>query len=91
MIIISMGAGLGNQMFEYAFYQALCRQYPNTEIKVDTKYAFPKAHNGIELFNIFNITPIEASLEEIKKLVGFYHLKGDDEFNHYESGENRQF
>lgn len=77
MIIISMGAGLGNQMFEYSFYEALCRQYPNTEIKVDTKYAFPRAHNGIELFNIFNIKPKEASLEEIKKLVGLYPLKGD--------------
>lgn len=28
MIIVSIGGGLGNQMFEYAFYEMLKHKYP---------------------------------------------------------------
>ena len=77
MIIISIGAGLGNQMFEYAFYRQLIRRYPDTEIKVDTRYAFPMAHNGIEIFKIFNLKADTASLSEVKRLVGYYPFAGD--------------
>lgn len=74
MYIISMGGGLGNQMFEYAFYVHLKEKYPNIEIKLDTKYAFPISHNGIELFKIFNLTPHQAEWKEVKRLVRNYPI-----------------
>ena len=38
MKIIKIIGGLGNQMFQYAFYLALKNRYPNEEIKV--RYQF---------------------------------------------------
>ena len=78
MIIISMGAGLGNQMFEYAFYLRLKHLYPDRLIKVDTKYAFPYAHNGIELFDLFSLHPMVATKEEVLKLASRHVLNGDE-------------
>ena len=72
-----MGAGLGNQMYEYAFYLQLKNLYPAQEIKVDTKYAFPYAHNGIELFNIFSIIPSTATKEEVLNLASRHILNGE--------------
>lgn len=69
MIIVSMGGGLGNQMFEYAFYYKLKKIYPNQIIKLDTRYAFPKAHNGIEVEKIFNLCSEKASRGEVKELI----------------------
>lgn len=77
MIIVSMGAGLGNQMYEYAFYLHLKELYPNIEIKVDTKYAFPVAHNGIEIFDIFNLKAYEATIYEVRQLTKGYCLNGE--------------
>ncbi len=77
MIIISMGEGLGNQMFEYAFYTHIKKQYPNQEIKVDTTYAFEYIHNGIEIFDVFHLkTPPIAMREEVLKLARGYLLYG---------------
>lgn len=69
MIIVSVGAGLGNQMFEYALYYKLKKKYPTQIIKLDTKYAFPKAHNGIEVEKIFNLQSEKADRNEVKKLI----------------------
>ena len=69
MIIVSMGAGLGNQMFEYSFYTKLKKLYPDQKILFDAQYAFPPAHNGIEVFDIFGLKAEYACLKEIKKLV----------------------
>ena len=35
MFIISMGGGLGNQMFEIAFYYSLKQRYPNATQRVN--------------------------------------------------------
>lgn len=77
MIIVSMGGGLGNQMFEYAFYLQLKTLYPNEEIKVDTRYVFPVSHNGIELFDIFGIIPVVATKEDVLSLTKGYKLYGE--------------
>ena len=77
MIIISMGAGLGNQMFEYAFYRQIKHLFPEQEVKVDTQYAFPLAHNGIEVFDIFNLDAPIASLDEVRRLASTHYLNGD--------------
>lgn len=74
MIIVSMGAGLGNQMFEYSFYTKLKKLYPDQKILFDAQYAFPPAHNGIEVFDIFGLKAEYACLKEIKKLVWNYPI-----------------
>ena len=68
MIIISLGQGLGNQMFQYAFGCGLKEKFPAIEIKYDTNYAFPRAHNGVELDRIFGIELNECTYEEVKSL-----------------------
>lgn len=78
MFIISMGAGLGNQMFEYAFYTHLKMLYPLVKIKVDTEFAFPKAHNGIEIFDIFGVSAEKATKAEVLCLTSGYGLNGDE-------------
>jgi len=56
MIIVEFCGGLGNQMFQYAFYKALKYTYPTIKIKADlNNYKTNKYHNGFELFKIFNI------------------------------------
>lgn len=69
MIIVSIGSGLGNQMFEYSFYYKLKKVYPNQIIKLDVKYAFPIAHNGIEVEKIFNLHSEKAKQAEVKTLI----------------------
>lgn len=77
MFIISMGGGLGNQMYEVAFYLSMKRRYPNSTIKMDKKYAFLQSHNGIEVFDIFGINVEFATYKEVKKLTGLYPLSGE--------------
>ena len=77
MIIVSMGAGLGNQLFEYAFYTSLKLHYPEQNVKLDTHYAFPLAHNGIEIFNIFNLEKQIATKEEVLSLTRGHYLTGE--------------
>lgn len=52
--IIKFDGGLGNQMFEYAFYKALRLKFPFALYAFDT-YASDISHNGYELETIFNI------------------------------------
>lgn len=55
MKIITFQAGLGNQIFQYAYYLHLCKIFPN-----ETFYGFYpkralKAHNGLEICQWFDI------------------------------------
>lgn len=70
MIIISIGGGLGNQMFEYAFYEMMKKQYPNEEIKLDIMHIFGPAHNGYEIEKIFQLHAGDCDLKELRKLSG---------------------
>lgn len=65
-------------MFQYALYYKLKKLYPTQSIKLDTEYAFPKAHNGIEVERIFNLQSEKASRSEVKELID-RKLVGEDE------------
>lgn len=57
MLIVAIEGGLGNQMFQYAFFLALQNYYKQTEIKIDLGLINPKMHNGYELQRLFHINP----------------------------------
>lgn len=62
MIKVNFSGGLGNQMFQYAFFLWLKHNYPNINIKLDLDaYKGNKYHTGFELKRIFNI-PQKVSL-----------------------------
>jgi len=68
MIIVEFCGGLGNQMFQYAFYKTLKYTYSAIKIKADLhNYKINKYHNGFELFNIFNIHLDKATIWECIK------------------------
>lgn len=67
MKIVWIKGGLGNQMFQYAFFEAMKKKYEN--VKLDTSSIINyKKHNGFELTNIFNIKYDECSIKEVERL-----------------------
>jgi len=72
MLVVSIGYGLGNQMFEYAYVQKLRSLYPDYEILIDTEYAIPKAHNGYELNRIFWINERQCTIQDFYRLSAEY-------------------
>lgn len=55
MKIIYIFDGLGNQMFQYAFYKKMKKLYKNVYGNLDSFKRDKKIHNGYELYNIFGI------------------------------------
>lgn len=77
MIIVQFTSGLGNQMFQYAFYRFLQELYPNVEVKADLNWFHGhKEHNGYELESIFarednpDFHIEKASIRDILKVTG---------------------
>ena len=74
MKIVNFIGGLGNQMFEYAFYIALKNAHPDETIKCCTRgFKGYKLHNGLEIQKIFGVSFQEASLQDLAKLAYPYY------------------
>ena len=91
MIIVSIGGGLGNQMFQYAYYTNLKTLNPDETIKLDMYNIFPQAHNGYEIERVFNLKAEECSVEEVNRLSDYYSLRGKNyRINRYLYGLRRK-
>ncbi|MGE4586729.1 MAG: alpha-1,2-fucosyltransferase [Mangrovibacterium sp.] len=55
MIIIRLRSGLGNQMFQYAFFKQMQYWHGADQVKLDISTYHWNAHNGREIDKIFNI------------------------------------
>lgn len=74
MIIIKFYGGLGNQMFQFSFYDKLIQM--GFDVKGDISYySRVECHTGFELENIFKINIIKANDNEIKRLTHFTRNK----------------
>ncbi len=62
--VVEIGGGLGNQMFQYAFYLKLKTLKPIVKLDVSF-YENEWVHNGYELQKIFNITPEYCSSNDL--------------------------
>lgn len=78
MIIVRFGAGLGNQMLQYATYLSMKKRYPNAIVKADIRsYNISRVHNGLELERIF---PIKLEVAhgkrsgKVSKLGRYFHF-----------------
>jgi len=67
MNIVRITSGLGNQIFQYAFYCALKNNIPDTKMDI-SEFRYRKHHYGYELEKVFNIRPDYASKKECNKL-----------------------
>lgn len=73
MFVVCFGDGLGNQMFQYAFYVALKHNYPNNNVKMDIFYIYGgHIHNGFELNTVFGI-PIDECDHKIALALSDYY------------------
>lgn len=67
MFIISVDGGLGNQMFEYAFFLSMKSHYKDSKVYLDTSFLGETVHNGYELERVFGIKAPMAQTEDIIK------------------------
>lgn len=67
MMIIKVIGGLGNQMFQYAFYRQLKSEFKDVKLDLSAFETY-NLFNGYELNKIFNVKEDIASKDEIKKL-----------------------
>lgn len=74
MIIIQFWFGLGNQMFEYAFYKKMCKIYDRS--RVVAHWQSGGDHYGYELEKAFNIHLPFATPNQVAKSSNFYPTNG---------------
>ncbi len=67
MLIIRLMGGLGNQMFQYALYEAFLNKGKAAKIDLSW-YTRAREHNGYELSNVFDLTPYLSDYNEAKKI-----------------------
>lgn len=65
--VVEIGGGLGNQMFQYAFYLKLKVHFPGTKIDI-SHYEEHPAHNGYELQKVFSVTPGYCTMDDLQLL-----------------------
>lgn len=86
-LIVKFQGGLGNQLYDYAFYEWLKREYPEYSVLADLSYfKIRMAHDDLGSWNIFSKMKLDlASNWEIFKSSGqipiFYGGKGADRLN----------
>lgn len=69
MKVVKILGGLGNQMFQYAFYLWVKKHYPNDIVKLDlSDFANYKLHDGFLLEYIFQAPMEVASIKDLKAL-----------------------
>ena len=70
MRVVKMKGGLGNQMFQYAFYKSL--KLKNEKVFFNLEhYRSTKEHNGLEIEKIFNIKlKTDTKIEWLLKKIG---------------------
>lgn len=61
MKIVMINGGLGNQLFQYIFYRALCEKQSDNCYLDDSFFFREKIHNGYEIEKIFDIRPKKLS------------------------------
>lgn len=67
MIIVRAIGGLGNQMFQYAFYKMLKHYNQNVLLDI-SDYDIHNHHNGFELESVFKVKYFKANDSQIRKL-----------------------
>ena len=67
MVIVRIFGGLGNQMFQYALYYALCARGVDAYIDISW-YSRNNCHNGYELNRVFDIQGKFANSLDVKRL-----------------------
>lgn len=74
--IVSFSPGLGNQLFEYVFYQYLKQQFPKLKIYGYYNKRWLKYHNGLEIQNVFNIELPRSSyfINQVVRFFRFFRL-----------------
>jgi hypothetical protein len=69
MKIVKILGGLGNQMFQYAFFLSLKKKFPTEEIYVDlSSFKSYNLHNGLELGSVFELELPQAKVGHLLKV-----------------------
>lgn len=75
MRLIKIIGGLGNQMFIYAFYLKMKKQYPNTRIDLSDMVHY-HVHHGYEMQRVFHLPQNEFCINRsLKKAIEFLFFK----------------
>lgn len=72
--IVYLRGGLGNQMFQYAFFLAL-HEKQNDVYCDDTNYRIQNEHNGMELESLFGISCVmhTTNMLAVRELYKYFH------------------